>query len=342
MVSMKDVAESCGVSIATVSKAMNDHSDISEETKQRIRRTAEKMGYFPNLAARALKTNRTYNIGVLYEDEAHSGLTHEYFASVLEGFKAESESRGYDITFINRTVSNKTMSYYEHCKYRGLDGVVVACIDFYEPDVVALVNSSIPTVTIDHVFKNCTSVVSDNYTGMEDILRYLYNMGHRKIAYLHGESDTEVTKTRLTAFYETAASLGLEIPPEYVMECDYCHVQMAAIRTSRLIKMTDRPSCIIYPDDMTAISGVSEIKRSGLSVPGDISVVGYDGGLLSELVNPPLTTIKQNTSQIGKLAAIRLIETIESYAQNSQETPPVRREVVEGELIPGKTVRKMN
>ena len=126
------------------------------------------------------------------------------------------------------------------------------------------------------------------------------------------------------------------------MECDYCHVQMAAIRTSRMIKMTDRPTAIIYPDDMTAISGISEIKRAGLSVPGDVSVVGYDGGLLSELVNPPLTTIKQNTSQIGKLAAIRLIESIESHAQNSQDSPAVHREVVEGELVPGKTVRKMN
>ena len=100
MVSMRDIAEKCSVSVATVSKALNNHSDISEETRKKIRQTASDMGYYPNSAARALKTNRSYNIGVLMNDRAHSGLTHEYFSAVLEGVKVESESRGYDITFI--------------------------------------------------------------------------------------------------------------------------------------------------------------------------------------------------------------------------------------------------
>ena len=104
MVSMRDIAEKCSVSVATVSKALNNHSDISEETRKKIRQTASDMGYYPNSAARALKTNRSYNIGVLMNDRAHSGLTHEYFSAVLEGVKVESESRGYDITFINKNL----------------------------------------------------------------------------------------------------------------------------------------------------------------------------------------------------------------------------------------------
>lgn len=109
MVSMRDIAEKCSVSVATVSKALNNHSDISEETRKKIRQTASDMGYYPNSAARALKTNRSYNIGVLMNDRAHSGLTHEYFSAVLEGVKVESESRGYDITFIN--THNRKMTY---------------------------------------------------------------------------------------------------------------------------------------------------------------------------------------------------------------------------------------
>ena len=94
MVSLKTIAERCGVSTATVSKALNDHKDISEETKNRVKQTAEALGYFPNAAARALKTNRSYNIGVLFEEEAGRGLTHEYFSGVLNGLKIQAEKLG--------------------------------------------------------------------------------------------------------------------------------------------------------------------------------------------------------------------------------------------------------
>lgn len=94
MVSMKDIAKLCGVSVATVSKALNDYSDVGETTKARIRAVAEEQGYFPNSSARALKTNRTYNLGVLFVDEAHSGLTHDFFASVLESFKDTGRIKG--------------------------------------------------------------------------------------------------------------------------------------------------------------------------------------------------------------------------------------------------------
>ena len=101
MVSLKDISKACGVSVATVSKALNDHSDISQETKKHVREVAEKLGYRPNAAAQALKTNRTNNIGVLFVDEANSGLTHDYFNHVLDSFKRKAEDSGFDITFIN-------------------------------------------------------------------------------------------------------------------------------------------------------------------------------------------------------------------------------------------------
>ena len=103
------------------------------------------MGYSPNLSARALKTNRTYGIGVLFVDEAQSGLTHDYFSSVLDSFKRTAEKSGYDITFINSCKNRPDrMSYLEHSRYRGFDGVVLACIDFADPEVIELVQSSIP------------------------------------------------------------------------------------------------------------------------------------------------------------------------------------------------------
>ena len=188
MVSLKTIAERCGVSTATVSKALNDHKDISEETKNRVKQTAEALGYFPNAAARALKTNRSYNIGVLFEEEAGRGLTHEYFSGVLNGLKIQAEKLGYDITFINTCFENRKMSYYEHCRYRNFEGVVIVCANFDDPDVIELMNSEIPVVTIDYVHHNCTAVTSNNIQGMEDLVKYIYSQGHRKIAYIHTPS----------------------------------------------------------------------------------------------------------------------------------------------------------
>lgn len=176
MVSLKTIAERCGVSTATVSKALNDHKDISEETKNRVKQTAEALGYFPNAAARALKTNRSYNIGVLFEEEAGRGLTHEYFSGVLNGLKIQAEKLGYDITFINTCFENRKMSYYEHCRYRNFEGVVIVCANFDDPDVIELMNSEIPVVTIDYVHHNCTAVTSNNIQGMEDLVKYIYHI----------------------------------------------------------------------------------------------------------------------------------------------------------------------
>ena len=105
MVSMKDIARRCGVSVATVSKALNDQPDIGKETREKIHKVAAEMGYVTNSAARALKANRTFNVGILFVDEQNSGLTHEYFSSMLESLKVEVESRGYDgkLAFLSHT-----------------------------------------------------------------------------------------------------------------------------------------------------------------------------------------------------------------------------------------------
>ncbi len=151
MVSLKDISAACKVSVATVSKALNDQSDISEATKERVRAVAKELGY-------CCKTRK------------------------------------------NR------MSYLEHAKYRGFDGVVIACIDFNDPEVMELVKSKIPIVTIDHVFHNRITIISDNVRGMRELFTYVYEKGHRRIAYIHG-ADSAVTQARVTSFYRTAQEL---------------------------------------------------------------------------------------------------------------------------------------
>lgn len=335
MVSMKDISSRCQVSVATVSKALNNRGDISDETKERICRVAKELGYLPNSSARALKTNRTNNIGVLFVDKANCGLTHSYFSHVLDSFRRGAEEQGYDITFISQHAGKNILSYYEHSKYRGVDGVVIACVDFEDEAIQELVNSDIPVVTIDFSFHNRTSILSDNFVGIQEIVSYVVDMGHREIAYIHG-ADSLVTTNRLESFYSTLKNLGIEVREELVREGIY-HDPMASARiTEELLTLSNRPTCIIYPDDFSCFGGLNVIESKGLSVPNDISVVGYDGQRIAQVIEPKLTTYKQNTEELGKMAARKLIEAIEQPG-----TSLIERLVVQGELVQGKSVKRL-
>jgi len=336
MISIKDIAVACGVSIATVSKALNDHNDVSENTKQIIRDTAKKMGYLPNSQARALKTNRTFNLGVLFVDEAGSGLTHNYFSLVLDAFKVEAELMGYDITFISNNIANLKMSYYEHCKYRNVDGVVIACVNFNDPDVQELINSDIPVVTIDYQTNNKLSVMSDNKHGMTELVNYIYYKGHKKIAYIYGDSAL-VTTIRLNAFNDTLLEHGIKADHRYLIQSKYHDPFLTEVNTKKLLSLSDRPTCIIVPDDFSAIGAINAIDGFGLSVPDDISIAGYDGIFISQALKPKLATLKQDTKKIGKAAAIQLISAIR------KEIPLCGQPVViKGSLCVGESVKSIN
>jgi len=338
MVSLKDISAACGVSVATVSKALNDHKDVGEETKLHIKETAKKMGYFPNASARALRTNRSNSIGVLFVDEIpQSGLTHDYFSHILDSFKITVEAQGYDVTFINCNKSRKnTMSYLEHCKYRNVDGVLIACVDFSDKEIHELVKSDIPIVTIDYVFNNKLAVTSDNVKGIRDLLTYIYEQGHRKIAYIHGQRTSEVTDSRIKSFYKTANEIGFEVDEDYIIEGMYRDTQNAEKLTARLLDMKERPTCIIYPDDLCAMGGRNAIRARGLRIPQDISIAGYDGINITQQIEPQLTTIYQDTRMIGRVAAENLINQIEK-----PKSSLIEHVIVEGNLIRGRSVGKV-
>jgi LacI family transcriptional regulator/LacI family purine nucleotide synthesis repressor len=337
LVSLKDIARECKVSPATVSKALNDQNDVSEETKALVREVAKKMGYFPNSSARALKTNRTNNIGVLFVDEAQSGLTHDYFSYVLDSFKRGAEAAGYDITFINSNKSHQgRMTYLEHCKYRGFDGALIACVDFYDPEVAELVNSGLPVITIDHSFYGHSAVLSDNVKGMRDLVEFIIENGHRKIAYIHG-MPSAVTNSRLSTFFKVLEEHGITIPDEYIGEAPYRSTRVTATETERLLSLKNPPTCILYPDDFSCFGGINVINEKGLSIPDDISVAGYDGIRIGRHIEPQLTTLRQDTARIGLAAAEKLIDLIERPKTTIEE-----QIMVGGGVYVGKTVKKLN
>lgn len=338
MVSMKDISVRCGVSVATVSKALNDHSDISDATKKMVRACAQEMGYFPNSSARALKTNRSFNFGVLFVDRARNGLTQDYFNRILDSFKVNAEAKGYDLTFINCNKTTQRMTYLEHSRYRGLDGVIIAHVDFHQDEVSELIRSEIPVVTIDHSFDNKPAIVSDNIKGIHDLVEYVASKGHKKIAYINGgdKETSSVTRNRIGSFYRTMAELNLTIPEEYIIDADYRNPDKCYEAVMELMRLPDPPTCILMPDDLSAIGGINAAKELGLRIPEDLSICGYDGIDVAKCLEPKICTIEQDTSTIGRKAAEKLIGMVEH-----PKTTLVERIVVEGKLLPGNSVAEI-
>ena len=339
MVSIKDVAKECGVSVSTVSKALNGHMDVSEAKKELIRNKAKEMGYSPNSYAKALKTNRSYSIGVLCIDEARNGLTHDFFSKVLNSFKVTVESYGYDITFIANNMNNPyARTYLERCRYRGFDGVIIACVDFEEEQVRELMQSDIPIVVIDYTYNRTISVLSNNLQGMKELTQYAIDMGHTDIAYLYGE-DSLVTSNRLSAFYITMEENGIAVNDAYVQEAKYRDMELAAQMTRGLLAMEKPPTCILYPDDYSCYGGINAIRSMGLRIPEDISVAGYDGSDLSRQLDPEVTTVAQDTERMGSIAAEKLVSLIERPRTTLIEQIMVDATFCKGGTI-GKPVKK--
>ena len=328
MVTIKMVAERCGLSVGAVSKALNHQPGISPEKAAWVRQVAAEMRYHPNAAARTLKTSRSKNIGIIFENR----LIHEFFSEVLEAVRACLTEKNYDMTFLNSRES-QGMSYYEHAMQLQCDGVMVVH-GRTRGALEELMNSDIPLVTIDHILYGHTAVVSDNADSFRKIIPYLVQMGHRRIAMVHGE-DGDVTRLRVAGFHNACRECGLEIPEEYVLEARYHEPKDSGLATRKLLALKEPPTCILYPDDISILGGTTEIERQGLSVPEDICCFGYDGNRLSRLLRPSLATYRQNTERMGRVAAEELIQAIEDT-----KCYIPRIITVEGAVQPGDSVRQ--
>ena len=214
--------------------------------------------------------------------------------------------------------------------------MVIASVDFRDPMVVELVESSLPVVTIDHVFNNRIAILSDNAHGMEELVRYVHGKGHRKLAFIHGER-TAVTESRLVGFHRACEALGIEERKEFLVQGAFHDVQVCCEATKKLLALPERPSCIFFPDDFSYIGGFNAITEAGLRIPEDISAVGYDGIHLAEVISPKLTTWRQSTTGLGREAAGRLIELIEH-----PRTTLIDRQIVSGRLWEGESVKDLN
>lgn len=333
MVSLKDIAEICNVSVSTVSKALNDKHDISADVKKEIQRVAKELNYIPNFMASTLKSKRTKNIGVVLMEKTGTNLMHEFFAKILNSFKDTVEERGYFLTFINGTFSPNRMSILEQCKYMSFDGVFLLCGDMDNPEICELMASNFPIVAIDHTDSNISSVLSNNYGDMKRLVEHMYIRGHRRIAYIHG-NNSRVTRDRVNAYRDFMKEHQLQVPKEYLYVCSYRDYERSSALTKAVLALPKRPTAILYPDDLTALGGLKTIDEAGLRVPHDISIAGYDGINMVNIIRPRITTIRQDTVSMGIQAGNKLINRIEF----PQSTYGADTSVVDGILEPGESV----
>jgi len=337
MVTIQELSKRCGVSISTVSKALNGYSDISDKTREKIIKAANELGYYSNAGSKAYKLKRTYNIGVLFKTITDLGLKNDYFAHILSAFKDEVSKKGYDITFIENYIGGRKLSLLEHCKYRNLDGVCIVCANFKNEEVIKLAHSEFPVVTIDYPYSTTYSIISDNYNGMKQLTQYIIQQGHTDIAFICGIKNTLVTEDRLRGFYDALKENNISIPDDYVLEGAYRNYTLAEELALKLLKNNSRrPTCIIAPDDLAATGVLSAIRRRGLQPVKDVSLAGYDGMDANLFIGAKLTTVRQEREFIGKEAANKLIQMIENRGSVNPATVYVKQS-----LVIGNSVRKL-
>jgi len=237
--------------------------------------------------------------------------------------------------YINKEIGNYGMTYLEHCRYRGVDGLLIAHVPYQEPEVLELMQSDLPIVTMDHVIEGKTSLCFDYVQGVKDLVTYIHGMGHEKIAYIHGES-TSMTRMRVKSFCDAMEELGLRVSDEYLKEGRYLDYEKAAELTQELLDLPNPPTCIMYPNDFTALGGIGKIYERKLSIPEDISVVGYDGIPLARAITPSLVTLAQDSEKMGEAMAEQLISLIEN-----PEKAEVKRIMIQGKVSPGKSVKNL-
>ncbi|MWC29148.1 LacI family DNA-binding transcriptional regulator [Paenibacillus sp. MMS18-CY102] len=312
MVTIYDIAKQTGLSPTTISKVLNNYHDVSEKTKAKVLQAAKEMGYLPNSSARTLTTKRSWTLGILFVESTGMGIRHPFFNAVIESFKSEAESRGYDLMFISKDIGGKETSYLEHCRYRSVDGVIVILLDPRNPGMQELLDSDIPCVLLDCESTKAGTVYSDNLNGGYQAIQYLQGLGHRKIAHISGGSYYFAGQQRQLGYELALQRLKLNKRPDYIIEGGDYTLESGYEAMLELLALEDPPTAVFAAGDNLAIGAMKALKEKGLRVPEDVSIIGFDDIELASYVTPALTTIRQDTKLLGTKAAEILIESIES------------------------------
>ncbi len=314
MITIYDIARETGYSPATVSKVLNNYDETSEKAKKIINEAIEKMNYIPNANARGLMTKKSYVIGLLLYEDDHNVFLHAHYSEILNSFKFYIESQGYDILFVNTKTASSKLTFYEHCKYRNIDGLLVLIGNTQNPEVKKqieeIIESDLPKVSAESVYKKTTSVISDNYSGARKGMEYLYYLGHKEIAFISAINTTEDLALRYKAYKDYLEEKDINCNKNLIFNAKGYTKKDGEEVAKKLLKngFDNLPTAIFCICDEVAIGVMEYLKKHSIRIPEDISILGFDDIKVAKYVG--LSTINQNRKEIGHRAGIELLNAI--------------------------------
>jgi len=327
-ITVKDIAKKLNLHHTTVSKALRNHPDISNNTKELVLRTAKELDYRPNIIAKSFKNCRSNTIGVIVPS-----IGNDFFASVISGIEEVAYQKDFSIIVcqsnedFNREIINI------NSLISNLIAGLIVCISQTTQNgdhFKAVKKRNIPLVFFDRVFEKvkASRVVVDDYTGACIATEHLISRGYRKIAHFAGPMEISVSRNRCQGYIDTLIKHGIPIDKNIIIYGGF--QEEDGIRAfQKLIEQKNIPDAIFTVNDLVAIGAYLEIEKNGLRIPDDIAIAGFGNNKLSSFINPPLTTVKQSPYDIGKLSAEIILEQILGKSDPEQ----IRQEIITPELI---------
>jgi len=304
-VNIFDVARYAGVSPATVSRVINNHPNVKEETRRKVQLAIKELKYHPNISAQRLAGGKTRTIAVVIPH--YEGLFYSFYAvEILRGVGIVCDALGLDLLLYVATRERPDLPV-------AAGGVIFADTLTQYECIKNTVERGIPTVVINNVVDeipvDCFAI--DNRGGAREAVEYLISLGHTRIAHITGDLRTQSANDRLIGYKEALLKAGVEIYPEYIQEGDFSRLS-ARIATEKLIKLKERPTAIFVASDEMALEVLSTLREHGINVPRDISIVGFDDSPAAIQAPVPLTTVKQPLLEMAREAVEELHRIIEN------------------------------
>lgn len=328
MVTVHDVARHAGVSIATVSRALNDRSRVSVETRERVLRVARSLGYQPNDLARSLAGMATQTIALLLPD-----ITNPFFPELVKGVQTLADEHGHLLLLChNADDGGKARADIGMLRRKKVDGILLVA-GTLRTKGIAQATCGVPTVVLDRHVPGLRSdlVTVDHRAGAKLAVEYLVELGHRRIVHVTGPSGVSSSKERHAGYEDALRAVGVEPDPELVVPGDFLEDGGYAAGRS-LLQRGIEFTAAFAANDLSAIGLLTSLTEAGLRVPADVSVVGFDGVHLTAYTAPPLTTVAQPVYDLGRRAAELLLDRLAS-GQAAGDVPNPQTVVLDTTLV---------
>lgn len=324
-VTISDVAQAAGVSKGAVSYALNNLPGVSDETRQRILQVARELGWKPSLRAKALSSAKAYALGLVVARDPRLLGTDPFFPAFIAGIETTLAEHDYTLVLSVATEPGAEERCYRKLAEGGrVDGVILTDVRHDDSRIRLLQDLKLPAVTLNRPDAESPfpAVLMDDTDGITAAVEHLVALGHTRIGHVGGAQEYIHGRSRRHAWEKALAAAGLAA--DLFAEADFTAPGGVAA-TAQLLRCPDRPTAIVYANDLMATSGQSYAQSQGLSVPGDLSVTGYDNAEFTQYLNPPLTTIATDPMRWGRVAAQVLLNQLSGlhHGEDTELDPPV-------------------